>query len=745
MVTTQQILDLFDRRRGKALSLRDLQSAFDLDAGERKVLSKHLKQLERDGVLVRGKGGSYAPASRGHTLIGSLALHRDGYAFVTPDGTDGSDNLFVPARYVRPAMHGDRVLVAIERGQRGGRPEGRVMRVLERAHATLLGRFERVHDVARLVPVDPQLRESFLVPPGGEGGARPGDVVMARIETYPGQAQAATARVVEVLGAADDPAVEIRVAAERFGLPHIFTPDILAAASAIPQQVAAQELAGREDLRHLPFVTIDGETAKDFDDAVAVERLPNAGFRLWVAIADVAHYVAAGSAIDREALNRGTSVYFPGACLPMLPEALSNGICSLNPQVDRLVMVAELDFDSRGQRQQARFCAGVIHSRARLTYTEVAMVLVERDPAMRTTYAPLVEMLEVMGTLAELRIARRHERGSLDFDLPEAEIILGLRGRPEQIIRTERNLAHRLVEEFMLAANEAVAEWLDRQRTPLVFRIHEPPSEDKLAAFQEFIAHFNQGLAIPAEGIRPKLLQELLERVAGTPEEKLINHVLLRSLPQARYAVENRGHFGLAADSYCHFTSPIRRYPDLTIHRLLRRQLQLPGERDARLPVTLEEIATRSSHCERRAMEAERDIVSLKKCQYMLERIGEEHRGFVVSVQPFGFFVELEEIYVEGLVHISAITDDYYQFDETTHSLTGTSRRRRFTIGDPVVVLVHGVDPDRREIDFRLAGEQPPAVPRRLSPGPKRTSRGPSRDSRGTHRSSKNSAPRNRR
>lgn len=723
MVTTQQILDLFERRRGKALSLRDLQSAFDLSAGERKVLSRHLKQLERDGVLTSGKGGSYTLASRGRTLTGSIELHRDGYAFVTPDGTDGS-SLFVPARFVRPAMHGDRVLVSVERSLRGDRPESRVVRVLERAHATLLGRFEIVHDVARVVPVDPQLRESFLVPRDGAGGAADGEVVMVRIETYPGRAQMATARVVEVLGAADDPAVEIRIAAERFGLPRIFPPEVLAAAAAIPPEVAERELTGREDLRHLPFVTIDGETAKDFDDAVAIERLPGGGYRLWVAIADVAHYVAAGGAIDREALNRGTSVYFPGSCLPMLPEALSNGICSLNPLVDRLVMVAELDFDARGHRHGARFYAGIIHSRARLTYTEVARILLDRDREARTAHAPLVEMLEVMRELAELRIARRHERGSLDFDLPEAEIVLGLRGRPEQIVRTERNLSHRLIEEFMLAANEAVADWLDRQRVPLIFRIHDPPAEEKLAAFQEFIAHFNQGLAIPAEGIKPKLLQELLERVAGTPEEKLINHVLLRSLPQARYAVENRGHFGLAADCYCHFTSPIRRYPDLIVHRLLRRQLPLPGERNAHLPATLAEIAERSSHCERRAMDAERDIVNLKKCQFMQERIGEEHHGFVVSVQPFGFFVELEAVFVEGLVHVSTLTDDYYQFDEATHSLTGMSRRRRFTIGDPVVVAVHRVDPDRREIDFRLAGEQPPAPPRRLSPQAKRDSLG---------------------
>ncbi|TLM68909.1 MAG: ribonuclease R [Deltaproteobacteria bacterium] len=730
MVTTEQILALLERRRGKSLTLRDLQSAFDLDAGGRKALSRHLKQLERDGVLVTGKRGGYALAGHGRMMTGRIALHRDGYAFVSPDGS-GEDNLFVPARFVRPAMDGDRVLVGIDRNPRDGRPEGRVVRVVERAHATLLGRFERTESVARIVPLAPELRESFLVARDGEGGADDGDVVIARIETYPGRVQAATARVVEVLGAADDPRVEIRVAVERFGLPYLFPPAVQAAAAALPARVDEADLANREDLRHLPFVTIDGETARDFDDAVAVARLPDGAFRLWVAIADVSHYVAAGGVIDREALNRGTSVYFPGSCLPMLPESLSNGICSLNPRVDRLVMVAELDFDGLGKRHQARFYAGVIHSRARLTYTEVAAILVDRDPELRAAHESLVGMLEVMGDLAGLRIARRHERGSLDFDLPEAEIVLDLRGRPEQIVRSERNLAHRLIEEFMLAANEAVAEWLDRQRSPVVFRIHEPPSEEKLAAFQEFIAHFNQGLAIPVEGVKPKLLQELLERVAGLPEEKLINHVLLRSLPQARYAVENRGHFGLAADCYCHFTSPIRRYPDLAVHRLLRRQLQLPGGFD-RLPASLEEVAERSSFCERRAMEAERDIVSLKKCQFMQGRIGEECRGFVSAVQPFGFFVELEEIFVEGLVHVSSLADDYYQFDEATHSLTGMSRRRRFTVGDPVVVSVRRVDPDRREIDFRLAGEQPPPPPRRLSQQAKRGSLSTHRSSLGT-------------
>jgi len=371
------------------------------------------------------------------------------------------------------------------------------------------------------------------------------------------------------------------------------------------------------------------------------------------------------------------------------------------------VMVAELDFDAAGQRVGLRFCQAVMHSRARLTYTEVAAVLVENDPGVRSERQHLVADLEVMRELAELRIERRRQRGSLDFDLPEAQIDLDLQGRPEDIVRTERNLAHRLIEEFMLAANEAVAAWLVQQREPMIFRVHEAPSEGKMAAFQEFIAYFNHGISLPVEGVKPKLLQELLDRVQGQPEEHVINHVLLRSLPQAYYSVNNLGHFGLAADNYCHFTSPIRRYPDLAVHRILKKQLSGRRQAGQGNEVALEEIARRSSVAERRAMEAERDIVKLKKCQFVADKVGEKYHGMVTSVHAFGFFVELQEIYVEGLVHVSTLADDFYQYEEERHRLIGMNRRREFSIGTPVEVSVHKVDLDRREIDFRLIEENP--------------------------------------
>ncbi|MDH3998731.1 MAG: ribonuclease R, partial [Desulfuromonadales bacterium] len=542
------------------------------------------------------------------------------------------------------------------------------------------------------------------------------------IDSYPGRTRGALGHIVEVLGDADDPEVEIRTAAIQFGLPDQFSPQALTDAATLPLQVEAADLAGRTDLRQKAFVTIDGETAKDFDDAVAIDCV-NDGYRLFVAIADVSHYVAPGDAIDQEAQERGTSVYFPGSCLPMLPEALSNGICSLNPGVDRLVMVAQLDFDAEGKRTDMCFYPAVICSHARLTYTEVAAILVEKDDELRAARAELLDDLERMKCLAQLRIERRRERGSLDFDLPEAQIQLDLKGRPENIIRAERNLAHRLIEEFMLAANEAVAKWLTQRQQPLLFRVHEAPSEGRMADFQQFIANFNQGLAIPVQGITQKLLLELLERVAGCPEEHVINHVLLRSLPQAYYTTDNLGHFGLAAEYYCHFTSPIRRYPDLMVHRILKQRLTASKSTFASEP-SLEELAGQTSLAERRALEAERDIVKLKKCQFIADKLGLDYDGVIASVHAFGFFVELRDVYIEGLVHISTLEDDFYQFEEERHRLIGTSRRREFTIGDRVRVRVQKVDLQRREIDFSLVeAAKAPKARRRSTTGGRRRKR----------------------
>jgi ribonuclease R len=702
-LTPDALLSYMQRKPGRALTAREILSAFKLSRKERQQALRLLESLVEEGLLARGSGRRYVLPRAVALLEGRISVHRDGYGFVVPE-KEGED-VFVPARYLSGAMDGDRVAVRVDARGRFGRPEGRVLRVLEHVHSTIAGRFEFERRQGLVIPADPRLHYPVLVDAGSSRGARPGQMVILRIDSYPDRNRGPRGRIVEVLGDADDPAVEIRVVAHKFGLPEIFPEEVLQAAAAVPGQVGPQDLAGREDLRQVPLVTIDGETAMDFDDAVAVRGEKGGRIRLWVAIADVGYYVLPDSLIDREAFERATSVYFPGRCIPMLPEALSNEICSLKPQTDRLAVTAELVFDREGNRLSSRLYRAVIRSRARLTYSEVRD-MVEKGCADTTgRYSELFPQLQEMKELALRLMNMRQERGSLDFDLPAAEVVLGLRGRPEDIVRAERNLAHRIIEEFMLAANEAVAAFLSDRGVPLPYRIHEPPDLEKMQLFQEFVAHLNYGLSLGRDGVDSRRLQALLAEVSDKPEERLVNQVLLRSLKQARYAAENVGHFGLAADRYCHFTSPIRRYPDLVVHRILCEVLEREKLSDRRLAFwrrRLPAIAERSSQNERRAMEAERDIIDLKKCQFMLDKVGREYRGFVSGVQHFGFFVELEDVFVEGLVHISNLKDDYYQYEESLHRLIGQRRRRVFQIGDEVVVRLTKVDVDRRELDFEL-------------------------------------------
>jgi ribonuclease R len=707
------ILEFLQKQARFPLTAGEILGQFSLSRSQRQAAMRLLHSLVEEGVLVQIKGDRYSIPRQINLVTGTVSAHRDGYGFVSPAGGEGGD-VFIPARFMREVMNGDRVVVRVEHGFRSGRPEGRIIRVLERAHRTLVGRFEAGRRFGYVVPADPRLGTDLFISKAAARQVRPGQMVVARIDTYPGRNRSAEGTIIEVLGDPADPEVEILTIAHKYGLPVEFPGEVQAAAAKVPDQVEEAEWRGREDLRQLPTVTIDGETAKDFDDAVSVRREEDGRVRLWVSIADVGHYVAEGSPVDQEAYERGTSVYFPGKCIPMLPEKLSNGICSLNPEVERLAMTAEMLFDRQGQRLESRFYPSVICSRARLTYTEVAAMVVQAEPATIARYPEIYPHLLVMAELAQRLTAMRRQRGSLDFDLPEAEIVLDLQGRPENIVRAERNLAHRLIEEFMLAANEAVATFLAGRGAPFLYRVHEPPATEKLQSFQEFIAHFNYGLSLEKGSVDPCKLQELLAGLEGKPEERMINQVLLRCMKQAQYSPENVGHFGLAADLYCHFTSPIRRYPDLVVHRVLRQVLasgKMPEKRKAQLQEVLPEMGEHTSQRERRAMEAEREIVSLKKCQFMADKVGEVFAGFVSGVQPFGFFVELKELFVEGLVHISSIADDFYVFEEDLHRLVGQHRRRIFQIGDEVQVTVAKVDLDRREIDFVLADEESkPAV-----------------------------------
>jgi ribonuclease R len=697
------LLAFLEHHARRPLSAREILTQLGMPKKAQPQLVRRLDKLVRDGVLICHKNGRYSLPRQVNLVVGRLSMHRDGYGFVMPPPGEGND-VFVPARFLHEAMDGDQVVVRVEGRGRGGKPEGRVIRVQERAHQTVVGRYEEGRSFGYVVPADPKLTHDVYIPWDASSQARPGQVVVARIDSYPDKTRNPEGTVVEVLGDPDDPEVEILTIVHKYGLPHRFSAEVETEAAAVADRVAPAELEGREDLRSLPFVTIDGETAKDFDDAVSVRREEGGRIRLWVAIADVGHYVTEGSAIDREAYERGTSVYFPGRCIPMLPEALSNGICSLNPDVERLAFVAEMIFDGEGRRLDSRFYPAVIRSCARLTYTGVHRML-EGEGAVAEEQDILPE-LRTMAELAGRLTAMRRSRGSLDFDLPEAEIVLDLQGRPENIVRTERTVAHRLIEEFMLAANEAVAAFLAAHDTPFLYRVHEPPDPERLLAFQEFIAHFNYGLELGPAGVAPHRLQTLLAELEGKPEERMINQILLRSMKQARYAPENVGHFGLAADLYCHFTSPIRRYPDLQVHRVLRRVVakgKLAEGYRRQLGERLPAMGEHTSQTERRAMEAEREIVDLKKCQFMVDKVGEEFDGIVSGVQPFGFFVELSEIFVEGLVHVSALTDDFYQYEEDWHRLLGMNRRRIFQIGTQVRVKVQNVNLARREIDFVLA------------------------------------------
>jgi ribonuclease R len=682
--------------RRAPVATADLVRAARVSRDERARVAARLAALEAEGRLVRTKGDRFTVPERLDLRAGRLTVNPAGFAFCVGDDPD-EDDVYVPAAGVRPAMHGDRVLVRIEGFRRRGRTEGRVTKVLQRGTTRVVGVLRHGQTASVVVPQEQRITVPIVVPRGAEGGAADGDMVVADLVRWPGMASEAEARVTTVLGPATDPRVETEAVIHAHGLPLEFPPEVAAAARRVPETVSAEAAAGRLDLRALPIVTIDGENARDFDDAVLAERIAG-GFRLTVAVADVAAYVPAGGALDAEARARGTSVYFPDRVIPMLPEELSNGICSLRAHEDRLAKAVRIDFDARGQVRGATFHDAVIRSAARLTYTQVRQALTDRDPAVLEALGPLVRPLEEAAALAELLAARRHARGAIDFDLPEAEVILDLRGRPENIVRAERSVAHRLIEELMLAANEAVARELTRRKLAFLHRVHEPPAADGVGELARFLEGFGLRLKLVGGKASPAAFQAVLERVAGRPEERLVNTVLLRSMQQARYAAESFGHFGLATENYTHFTSPIRRYPDLVVHRILG---------TGRVPPDLVAIAEETSRRERVAMEAEREIVQLKKIQFMQDKVGEQYDGLVSGVANFGFFVELRDLFVEGLVHVSALGDDFYEHVEREHLLRGRRSRRTFRVGDPVRVEVAGVSIERRRIDFVLADTEP--------------------------------------
>ncbi len=685
---------------------RELMGLLHVPREHRAALRRHLRALAADGDLVQIRGRRFGLPDRMDLIVGRLDAHPSGFGFVTPERTPdaGPGDIYIEASNLHEAMHGDRVVVRIERRREGGRAEGRIVGILERRHATIVGRYDvDGSGLGFVTPFDRRLRVDVHIPPDDAREARRGEMVTVEITHWPTATRGPAGRVVEVLGDINSPGVDVQIIIRKYGLPDQHSGEAILEAERL--SLEERELAGRTDFRSWTTVTIDGEHARDFDDAVSIEELRNGHYRLGVHIADVSHYVNEGSALDQEAYERGTSVYFPERAIHMFPSQLATGLCSLNPRVDRLVQSCVMEIDKHGEVVGHEFHDGVIRTVERMTYTDVNAILADRDPTTIARYRPLVPAFESMQRLFTILNERRRRRGSIDFDLSETEVVLDVAGMIEKIIPAERNVAHRIIEEFMLVANETVARHLEDHEVPALFRIHEEPDVLKVEQFEEFVTGFGYSLAAPPGAVRPRHFQRLVERIAGKPEEKPIALLLLRTMQKARYSPENLGHFGLATDSYTHFTSPIRRYPDLVVHRVLRqlRQDALGSDRREELADELSEIARHTSETERRADEAERELLQWKKVRFMADKVGDEFDGYVVGVAPFGMFVELVEHLVEGLVHVSSMADDYYHYLEKGHALRGESTKKLYRLGDRVRIQVMRVDLDRRVIDFGLA------------------------------------------
>lgn len=822
MLSEQRILHYIEKQPKRSAGLKQIIHDLGLKGQQRGQLEELLKGLGEHRKLVaigKDRWGLPASASSQNLVAGRLQMHRDGYGFVTPE-TDSlpprargkvQGDIFVSPPNIGNAMHGDRVLVELGPIRRDGRAEGRIVRVTERKQETVVGVFHRGNRENYVTPMNERVTMDIVIPPGMEqppivatdseasvssmsgqdvhpSHKRPrkpsphrvlGEeakrstwkdmenlVVEVEITKWPSATQNPRGRVVEILGYEDDFGVDVEIVIRKHHIPHIFPAEVLDEAQEISPVISASEIARRHDYRHLPIVTIDGETARDFDDAVLVRRLQNGNYELHVHIADVAHYVEDGSAIDREARKRGTSVYFPDRAVPMLPLELSTDICSLRPSVDRLVLSCVMELSAQGEIVGYEIGEGVINSAQRMTYNDVNAIL-EGDQVLHRTYASLTGNLQLMYELAQILNRKRVKRGSIDFDLPEPVIAFDEFGLMKSIAPSERNWAHRLIEEFMLAANETVAAHLE-QLVPSIYRIHEKPDPKRVYEFETIAAGFGYSLgvgALPVKRVQmradkrarygtgrqaplielpqdvhvtPRMYQKLVQKIAGKPEERILSFLMLRSLKQARYSEKNEGHFALATASYTHFTSPIRRYPDLIVHRLVKAVLREHGkERDGKLvlssgvaspwakhhdktgkpsrgltrgPISeeeLREIADSSSRTERAADDAERELLEWKKMKFMEGRIGEDFQGLIVSVTKYGLFVELEELFMEGLVPLNSLADDHYTFRENTRQIIGARTRKTYSMGDRIRVLVDRIDRMQRKIQFAVVEEKP--------------------------------------
>ncbi len=686
----------------RPMDIQELVAVFDINENEYRAFKKTLKTMEKEGLIIRTKKDKFALPERLGLIIGTLQAHAKGYGFLIPE-KEGEKDVFIPSSFINGAMNGDKILVQITREDKNGKKrEGEVVQIIERGNTKIIGVYEDSRNFGFVVAEDTRISQDIFVPKRDRNGAKDGDIVVVKITKWPDKRRSPEGEVIEVLGQKGDKGLDILTIIKKFGLPEEFPQKVLDYANTIEETIDEKEIKRRVDLRDVKMVTIDGEDAKDLDDAVSIERLSDGKYKLGVHIADVSHYVREKNPLDKEALKRGTSVYLIDRVIPMLPKKLSNGICSLNPRVDRLALSCFMIIDSKGKVLDHEIMESVIRTNERMTYTDVTKILRDNDEELINRYADVVDDFRAMEELCKILNEKRAKRGAIDFEFEESKIILDMTGKPIDIKPYEREIANRIIEEFMLVCNETVAEEMFWANLPFVYRIHEEPDEEKLEKFKEFI--YNLGYAIRWNGeIKPRNLQEILDKVHGKKEETVVSTLLLRSMMQARYSPECTGHFGLAAKYYCHFTSPIRRYPDLQIHRIIKEYLngKIDEKRTKKLTTLVDYASKQSSEMERTAQQAEREVDDLKKAEYMLDRLGEEFEGIVSSVTSFGMFVELPNT-IEGLVHITALDDDYYIYDENHLCLIGERTKNVYRLGDSVKVKCSKVDIPNREIFFEL-------------------------------------------
>ncbi|MBT2625387.1 ribonuclease R [Bacillus sp. ISL-32] len=719
-----KLLSFMKEEAYKPLTVQELEEMMNItDADEYKELVKALVALEEKGLVVRTRSDRYGLPEKMNLIKGKLSAHAKGFGFLLPEDTSLSD-VFIPPTELNTAMNGDIVMVRLNSQSSGSRQEGTVIRILERSIQRVVGTYTETKSFGFVIPDDKKITSDIFIPKHANHGAVEGHKVVVTLTSYPEGRMSAEGEVTEILGHKNDPGIDILSIIHKHSLPGEFPGEAMEQANNTPDTIDEKDLKDRRDLRDQMIVTIDGADAKDLDDAVTVTKLENGNYKLGVHIADVSHYVTENSPIDKEALDRGTSVYLVDRVIPMIPHRLSNGICSLNPKVDRLTLSCEMTINQQGQVVEHEIFQSVIKTTERMTYSDVKKILVDDDEELKTKYEQLVPMFKDMEKLAEILRGKRMERGAVDFDFKEAKVLVDEDGAAKDVVIRERSVAEKLIEEFMLVANETVAEHFHWMNVPFIYRIHEEPNAEKLQKFLEFVTTFGYVVKGTAGNIHPRALQSILDAVRDRPEETVVSTVMLRSMKQAKYDPESLGHFGLSTEFYTHFTSPIRRYPDLIVHRLIRTYL-INGKVDEatreKWAERLPEIADHTSTMERRAVDAERETDDLKKAEFMLDKIGEEFDGMISSVTNFGMFVELPNT-IEGLIHVSFMTDDYYRFDEQHFAMIGERTGNVYRIGDEITVKVVDVNKEERNIDFEIVGMK--GTPRRPKDTDKRKKRG---------------------